>query len=296
MRRKSVLLLALLAAAFACNLPAPAAPESASPPTVSPARKTATVTPTLEPTAAGTATNTFPPSDVAFAIDCTALPAQRLADCESFLAVTRDVVYPIERELTGASLSQCWKEFRYVILPDDPRPGAGGISAGDVITYNQLYSIDLRYPYDTHEILHSLSTCAGALDLHAFHGMVMNAVYERLGVYAPGYYENASAENLTVILEDQLQKVKTVGGAERNATCVGILMRKVTLAYFDLGEGAIRPLYRSTIEPLQNLTPPTALQTEIWGSLAPRIDALMEKFMQEYKYDLGVPECGLTGV
>jgi hypothetical protein len=291
MKKKIPIFLFFLSAAVACNLPVPGSTAPASSPTVTAAPKKLTPTPTI----VRTATQTYPPADLPFTIDCSALPESRQADCDSFIAATRDRVYPVEREFTGVSLSQCYKEIHYVILPTDPLPGAGGISSGDVITYNQAYSIDLQHRYDVHELLHSISTCAGALDLHAFHGMILNAVYSRFSVYDPGYFEGRDAQNLNIILEDLLTQVKTASGAERNGLCVGILYRKMTIAYFDLGAGAVTPLYRSTIEPLNILNPPNAKLVEVWGGYAPRVEALMEKLIQDYKYPLDVPECGLTG-
>jgi hypothetical protein len=292
-------ILLLISAAVACNLPGLTdvaetvsfAVRTPGPAETLPAGKKATWTPTTLPTA----TITYPPADLPFTIDCSALPASRQADCESFLAATRDIVYPMERELTGVSLSQCYKEIRYIILPEDPRPGAGGISSGDVITYNQRYSIDLDYRYDPHEILHSISGCGRALDLHVFHGMIMNAVYDRLGVSARGYYEARSSENLNAGLEAVEAEARNATGANLTNLCIGILMRKMTIAYFDLGEGAITELYRSTIAPFENLTPPDARQVEIWGGYAPQVDALLEKLVQEYKYPLDIPSCGFPG-
>jgi hypothetical protein len=287
--RKSLLSLLLLSLA-ACNLSVRGFETPSATATSREVRNPDTPT----PTAVRTATQTFLPADLPFTIDCSALPDSRRSDCDAFLAATRDRVYPLEREWTGVNLSDCYAGLHYVILPTDPVPGAGGISAGDVITYNQRYSIDLAHRYDTHELLHSISTCARALDQHVFHGMIQNAVYARLSVYDPGYYEARDSENLTVNLEFLLGEAKTASGAELSGLCTGILARKMTIAYFDLGESAIRPLYRSTIEPLQNLTPPGAKMTEVWGGLAPRVDALLEKLRQAYSYDLGVPECGLT--
>jgi hypothetical protein len=289
-------ILLVFSAAAACNLQvreglmesASSAARTPGPAETLPAVKPATWTPTTLPTA----TITYPPADLPFTIDCSALPASRQADCDSFLAATRDIVYPIEREITGVNLSQCYKEIRYIILPDDPMPGAGGISSGDVITYNQRYSIDLTYRYDAHEILHSISSCAGALDSHVFHGMIQNAVYNRLGVYAPGYYEARSAENLNAVLEGVEAEAQKASGANLTNLCIGILMRKMTIAYFDLGEGVITDLYRSTIAPVKNLTPPDARQVEIWGGYAPQVDALLEKLDQDYEYPMDIPACG----
>jgi hypothetical protein len=289
MRHSRITPFVVLAAAIACNFPLPATPTPEPPPADSPAPKTPSPTLTLGPTA----TFTYRPPDVPFTIDCSALPDSRQADCDSFLATTRDVVYPIERDLTGGWLSACYKEVHYVILPTDPAEGAGGISAGNLITYNQRYSVDLKYKYDTHEILHTISSCTGALDLHAFHGMVMDAVYDRLGVHEVGYYEERQAENLTLILDDLLGEVKGAAGNERNNLCLGILMRKMTIAYFDLGEAAIHPLYWSTIDVPKKL-PVSALATAVWGGNAPRVANLMKTLWKDYHYDFGVPECALT--
>jgi hypothetical protein len=292
-------ILLLISAAAACNLPglegmtemsSSVARTPASAETL-PAGSSKTLTPTIPPTA----TVTYPPSDLHFTIDCSALPATRQADCESFLAATRDLVYPIERELTGVYLSQCYKEIRYVILPTDPRPHAGGISAGDVITYNQRYSIDLVHRYDTHEILHSISSCAQALDAHIFHGMIMNAVYDRFGIHDVGYYEDRSSENLNAAVEGLETEARKASGADLTNLCIGLLMRKMTIAYFDLGEGAITVLYRSTIAPLTSLTPPDARQVEIWGGYIPQVDALMETLEQQFKYRIELPSCGYPG-
>ena len=301
MRRRLVLLGIWILTAVACNSPVPGAvapSDSASGRTsgisITPsAQKTLIQPPTHTDTAAPTLTNTYPPSDLPFTIDCSALPESRQANCDAFLGATRDVVYPIERELTGVNLSRCYKEIHYIILPTDPLPHAGGISSGDTITYNQQYSVDLPHRYDVHEILHSISTCARALDAHVFHGMIMNAVYDRLGVHDAGYFEDRSAENLNLALENLQAEAKKAGGTELPNLCLGILMRKMTIAYFDQGSSAITPLYRSTIPPLRKATSPDAKLVDVWGTDARQIEALRETLKQEYKYTIDVPECGL---
>jgi hypothetical protein len=301
MKRRSVLLGIWILTALACSSPVPGAatPSDAtsgrtSGISITPsAQQTLTQPTTRTETAVPTPTNTLPPSDLPFTIDCTALPESLMARCDTFLAATRDVVYPIERELTGVNLSQCYKEIHYVILPTDPGPNAGGFSSGDTITYNQRYSIDLAHSYDVHEILHSINTCAGALDLHVFHGMIMNAVYDRLGVHDRGYFEDRSAENLNLELENLQTEVKKASGTELTNLCVGILMRRTTIAYFDLGASAITPLYRSTIPPLKNATSPDAKLVEVWGGNAGQIEALRETLQRYYRYTIDVPECGL---
>jgi len=299
--RKLVLLGIWILTAAACNSPVPGAltPSDSAPGrtsgifiTPSP-QGTPIQPPTRTETAAPTPAKAYPPSDLAFTIDCSALPESSQANCDEFLAATRDVVYPIERELTGVTLSKCYKEIHYVILPTDPLPNAGGLSSGDTITYNRRYSIDLPHRYDVHEILHSISTCAGALDAHLFHGMIMNAVYDRLGVHDVGYFEDRSAENLNAALEGFQTQVKKAGGTELSNLCFGILSRRMTIAYFDLGASAVTPLYRSTIPPLKDTASPDAGFVQIWGGYARQVRGLREALLQGYKYTLDVPECGL---
>lgn len=301
MGKKLALLGILILAAVACNSPVPsaAAPsDSASRGTsgtsLNPsAQQTLSQRPARTATTSPSLTNTLPPSDLPFTIDCSALPESRTADCQAFLATTRDVVYPIERALTGVNLSHCYKEIHYIILPTDPGPNAGGLTSGGTITYNEKYSIDLPHRYDVHEILHAISGCAGALDNHAFHGMIMNAVFDRLGVHDAGFFEDRSAPDLNVVLENNEAQAKKATGAELTGLCIGILQRKMTIAYFDLGAGAITSLYRSTIPPLKNATSPDAKLAAVWGGYAPQVEALRETLQRDFTYALNAPECGL---
>jgi hypothetical protein len=279
MKNKTALLWILILLTIACNLPGAVATTSPFPaPTT--AIPISTPAPTQTPLS----------SDLPFTIDCSALPESRKADCDSFIAATRDQVYPIFREVTGVSLSKCYKEIHYVILPTDPLSGAGGLSAGDTITYNQAYSIDLPHRYDVHELLHSISSCTGALDLHVFHGLVMNYVYDRLGVHDPGYFQDKLFEGTG---PDSLpEKVKTASGQELSDSCKGILIDKVTNAFFDLGPSSAQPLYQSTIAPLEITTPPNPNLVTVWGTAAEQIESLLETMEQDFKYPVDVPECG----
>jgi hypothetical protein len=307
MKNKVISIVVLILITFACNLPGqlPVTPSSI-PPSQMPllsatsastaiSTPTATIAPTktqqvILPTP--TLTPTTVPSDLPFTIDCSALSASRQADCDAFVAVTRDQVYPIYREVTGVSLSKCYKSIKYVILPKDPGAGAGGLSGGDTITYNQKYSIDLRHHYDVHEILHSISTCAKALDNHVFHGLVMNYVYDQLGVHDAGYFTDKTSQDLTTNLDFLLKKAKTASGADLKDACRGILMRKTTLLYFDLGAKSVQKLYQSTIKPLKITAPPNPKLVSVWGKDAEQVEALLETLKQDYQYNLDVPECG----
>lgn len=297
MKNKKALLCIFVLMMTACNLPGGVTP-SAQPATAQPVFSSTITIPESSPTVTPTQTPTQPPtqtplpSDLPFTIDCSALPASRQADCDSFIAATRDQVYPILREITGVSLSKCYKSIHYIILPTDPGPGAGGLSGGDTITYNQKYSIDLPHRYDVHEILHSVSTCAKALDGHIFHGMIQNYVYDRLGVHDAGYFDDRSSDNLTIGLDHQLEIVKTAKPEELFVPCLGILARKTTIAYFELDGQAITSLYQSTINPSKTITPPNPKLVSVWGMQAPQIEALLAAFEQDYKYIIDVPECG----
>jgi len=293
-RRHLALLLAAALSVAACASAAPTPipnPEPATP-TSSPTREpTPALTPT--PKIVPTSTIAYPPSDLPFTIDCSALPAGRQKDCDAYLAATRDRVYPILREMTGVNLSQCYKSIRYVILPTDPAPGVGGFSSGDTITYSQEYTIDLKYPYDVHEILHSASHCAGALDLHLFHGFFLNAVYDRLGVHEAGWFHDKFTDDFRLSLERSIAQAGTASGDVLVNLCRGILSDKLSLAYLDLGANAFRPLYRSTIPPQKILTPPGTGMTAVWGAYAPATEALVETLRNDFKYTIDVPSCGL---
>ncbi len=292
MKSRIAMLVVFVLIVTACNLPSSVtitATPSPAPRSTSPKQLPS---PTPIPIPSQSPTPTALPSDLPFTIDCSALDASRQADCDAYIAATRDVSYPILKEVTGVSLSKCYKEMHYIILPTDPASGAGGLSGGDTITYNKAYSIDLRHRYDVHELLHSISSCARALDGHAFHGLVKNYVYDRLGVHDPGYFDEKSSENLTIGLELNLEKVKTASGEELIGNCRGILLRKMTRVFFDLGPQTVAPLYQSTISPSETTTPPNPNLSIVWGKNARQVEVLLETLKQDYKYSIDVPECG----
>jgi len=308
--KKYLLFIVLLLIPLACNLPNQVAVSSPppveiqanegstqviAPSATSAPEATATIAPTntvevIPPTATQAAT--VVPSDLPFNIDCSALPASRQVDCDAFITSTRDQVYPIYREITGISLSKCYKSINYIILPTDPLPGAGGISDGGTITYNQSYSIDLPHQQDVHELLHTISRCAKALDDHVLHGLMMNYVYDRMGIHDSGYFLNKNSEDFTVNLPMLIEKAKTVSGGDLKNICRGILASKTTLAFFVLGKDVAKPIYESTFSPPKLATPPNPKLTSIWGSEADQVEALLETLKQNYKYEINIPECG----
>lgn len=272
-----ILLIVLLSTA--CNLPASA---GAPPPAATSPAPAATYTP--EP-----ATPTLPPADLPFTIDCSALPAARQPDCDDFIAATRDQVYPLLRDITGVSLSACYDSIHYTILPNDPAPGVGGSANANQITYAKTYSVDLPHRYDVHELLHSISQCTGALDDHIFHGIILNYVYSHLLVRDAGYFTDRS--NPVELNDYLLEAITTSSGPAQVDQCRGILANQMTIAYFDVGEGAILRLYHSTIAPEPAVASNQQL-AEIWGAAAPKVQALLDTLEQEFKYPIDVPACG----
>jgi hypothetical protein len=306
MKNKIIPILIIILLTSACNLPrqettplpAESIQQTAATLPIQPIQQTASALPTFPPSATATWTETPTPTptalpaDLPFSIDCSALPASRQADCDAFIKTTQDQVYPILRQVTGVSLSKCYSGMHYILLPTDPAPGAGGESGGDTISLNEKYSIDLIHPYDVHELLHSISSCARALDTHVFHGMILNYTYDRLGVHDAGFFTDRSAQDLTIILDHQLNQVKTASGQDWKNLCIGILMRKTTVAYFDLGGQVIQTLYRSTLYPPKTSAAPNPKLVSVWAEQAGQVQALLESLQQNYQYQLDVPECG----
>lgn len=272
--------LVLLFLALACNAPA-VAPQAAPSVTDTPVPTSTAIPPT--PTA------TLAPPDLPFTIDCSVLDPSRQPDCDAFIQTTRDQVYGIMREITGVSLSACYSEVHYTILPGDPTSEAGGLSGGSQITYSQTYSINLPHKYDVHELLHSFSACSVALDDHLFHGLILDAVYARMGVFDSGYFTQASdpVEQNQMLME----QINQASGDELRSACHAALSIHLTNAYFVLGEGAIQALYRSTINP-QPVNSPNEKLTSIWTTAAQQIQALLETLRNNFKDPLNIPACG----
>jgi hypothetical protein len=285
--RAFISLISFVLLSLACNAPTADQPANTIQPEVA-ASETVSV-PTESP-ATTVPTPTLPPVDISFSINCDAIDASFLAYCDEYIAVTAEVVYPILRETTGVGLADCYKNINYTIIEGDAAEGAGGISNGSEITYSKTYSVELVHKYDVHELIHSISSCSGALDQHIFHGMIQNTVYSRLKVLDPGYFESrANAVDLNNYL---YEAVKTSSGDDLYNQCRGILANSVTIAYFDINEkDAVTTLYRATINP-QPATSPNEILTAIWGSYATQVQVLLETLEQKYKYVIDAPECG----
>jgi hypothetical protein len=177
-------------------------------------------------------------SDLDFFIDCSELEQSKLPSCESYINKTRDLSYPVLRELTMTNLSGCYPAVYYKIKKNDFDPAAGGSSALNNITFSAAYSVDSQ-PYDVHELLHSISQCNDALDNHVFHGGMLTAVYARIG--KPGLAPYGSVAEV----DEELQRLNLY--APDPEICSARLGGLVTRTYFIKGESALTKLYRSTI-------------------------------------------------
>lgn len=280
-----VIIIFVLILTLACNLPGNNAPQDS---TIAGTEAPAVSLPAVTE-AVALPTNTALPTDIEFKIDCSALDSSEQTKCETFIAQTRDLVYPIYRELTGTSLSTCYKDVSYTIFPGDSvAPGAGGLTDGNQIKYVAQYSVDLPHNYDTHELLHTFAACNHALDGHIFHGVLMNAAYSRLGVSEPGYF--ISRDNPADLNSALVEMVKTSTGSDLADQCRGILANHLILGYFDLGEAPMVELYKATMNPAPAAQPNKAI-LDIWGDAAPQVEVVLEG-LDALKYPLDVPNCG----
>lgn len=285
-------ILSVMVVVTACNMPGNGVvPEQTAAPVTSAPETQAAAEATLPPPTEAIVlpTNTVAPADVTFNIDCSQVDSSKQPRCETYINQTRDVVYPLYRELTGTSLSQCYDSVNYTIYPGETvAPGAGGQAIGNQVNYAEAYTIDLPYKYDTHELLHTFAACNGALDEHVFHGVLMNAVYSRQNVFEPGYFiaRDNPAELNSVLVE----MVKTSSGADLYNQCRGILGNHVTMGYFDLGEAPMIDIYKATFNASPVSAPNTTLAS-IWGPSAAKVQLVLEK-LDGVKYPLDIPSCG----
>ena len=198
--------------------------------------------------------------------------------CDSFAVNTRDRVYPVLRDITGVSLGKSYREVRYKIKPAGTM---GGLASGNQITLDQRYSVDIAPPHDSHELIHVVNGCTGALrgeGDHLWHGAMMHAVDVRLG-----WKPNTTRAETLEWYHTHLEKLETCSRSELAALCGYLLGDQVTLLYFDHGEEALKRLYRSTIDP-RPVSKPSRRLVAIWGESANQVQALLETMKREYGF------------
>lgn len=248
---------------------------------------------TESPPLAGTAN--LPSADILFSADCSALPS-RQAECDAYVNRTRALAYPNLRDLTGISLANCFPKITYTITPGEKLEGDmfAGYSNYDKINYGEYGSLDGgpgNEPYDVHELIHSFDLCSGAYSGsgHLLMGMMMNAVYGRLGVTNPPYFQRQSD-----VLQDYQNRVAESPApvfSDIYSICEGLVQDRAILAYFNYGDPAVRRIYQSAIarKPQSQLNPVFA---NVFGGDAPSMLAIVEALQKEFGAPMNVPACG----
>ena len=228
-------------------------------------------------------------ADLPFFIDCSQLEPGKQTLCNAYIANTRDKVYPILKAFGGPSLvdcpvGNCCKAIYYTIKPSGQ--AAGGLSMGNRITYEEKCSGLESIKYDVHELFHTYSYCTGALDEHVFHGPVQHLVFTRLGRSLKGAQHTAEDRATAVKWKDYyLEGMTSMSGADLTLGCKRILEFEIMVAYFDLGEDAIKRLYRLSMENPSPGTAPTQKLVEIWGNeRARKVKVILEALRKEYNY------------
>jgi hypothetical protein len=228
-------------------------------------------------------------ADLPFYIDCSRLEPSKQPLCDTYIANTRDKVYPVLKAFGGASLvdcpvGNCCKAIYYTIKPSGQ--AAGGMSMGNRITYEEKCSGLESIQYDVHELLHTYSYCTCALDEHVFHGPVQHMVYTRLGRPLAGNQDTAEDRATAVQWKNNyLEGMTSMSGPELNTGCVLILGFEMTVAYFDLGEDAIKRLYRLSMENPSPASAPKQRLVDIWGrENAKKVRVILEALKKEYNY------------
>ena len=229
-------------------------------------------------------------ADLPFYIDCSQLDPGKQALCDTYIANTRDKVYPMlkafgDASLVGCPVGNCCKAIYYTIKPNNQFPG--GLSMGNRITYGEGASgLDSPDKYDVHELFHTYSYCTCALDEHVFHGPVQHMVFTRLGRYLAGNQDTAEDRATAVKWKDNyLEWMTSMNGADLDVGCKMILGFEITVAYFDLGEDAIQRLYRLSMEKPNPASPPKQKLVEIWGrENAGKVRVILEALKKDYNY------------
>jgi predicted small lipoprotein YifL len=231
----------------------------------------------------------LPPVDVTFEVNCSAIDPSRQPDCDAFISQTANFAYRHLRQLTGATLADCYKVVTYTIIPDDPSQLAGGYTTANAITYMEAYSVDSIIPYDVHELIHSFSWCTGSLDFHIFHGALMNAVFFNLGV--PQFSQYPTEAGTREELDRLREALQPVALEDRFDLCTGVLADLIIIAHFQFGDEILTRMYQSTINAAP-LSSPSDIASVAFRATAPQAQAVVE-IIEAAMGPVDVPECGL---
>lgn len=250
----------------------------------------------------------LPPVDVNFEIDCSRIDPLYQADCDTYLENTRSVLYPFVRLLTGSELSDCYDTVYYAIVPDEELITRQGEASENHITYNLRSTLNLNVAplYDSHEILHVIAFCNGALDQHVFHAAFESHMDLTLAGILFSYSDRDHIASWleTRLVPDLMQsgagmETATPGpnqgnlGSELFDACAEIFGSLVTILYYDSGIETIKQIYRDTIHPGPEIVPNSRL-AEIFGdSLGRQFQVVVEGVRQNPIYQFDVPVCGI---
>lgn len=318
--RPPAALLLLLLATLACNLPlaptqtARAVPSSVTAAPLNPFAQDAPPTQN-PPFAVNHAAVNVPASlalslaDLPFQVDCSALDPSRQPECDTYLANTRTIVYPFYRQLTGDSLSDCYDAVYYRIVPDEALTDRQGEASDNHITYNLRSTLDLNSAplYDSHEILHVIGFCNGALDHHVFHGALEAHVDLTL---TGARWQSPDRDHIVQWLETELipglaqldsEGIVTAtpapnqgtGGADLFDACNEIFNRFVNVLYYDAGIETIQRVYRDTINPAPEIAPNPTLARIYGDTLGRQFQVVVNALKQNPAHQTRVPQCGI---
>jgi len=250
-------------------------------------------------------------ADLPFKIDCSQLDRGKQSLCDAYIAKTRDKIYPMLREFTGKSFADCrpvrdcCDAIYYTILPGTVYLGgqaAGGYALVNRITYAErnsgIYDV---HNYDVHELFHSFASCTNALDEHVFHWPVQHMVFTRMGRSLSGAQHTAADKETAVKWKNTyLNDLNKMSESELNDNgCKLILAYEIMVAYFDLGEDAIKNLYRLSMatEP-RPIAKPNQKLVNVWGDVnARKVQVILETLKKDYNYSFtDLPSiCGYRG-
>ena len=279
--------------------PHPPSPTGLTPP--SPATTASSVRRNPNPTTVVRKPATpFAPADLRFHIDCSALDPSWLPDCDVYIANTRDLAYPLLREITGTSLSSCYDAVYYKIVPDEQLATHQGEADRNRILFSLRGTLNFApLPlYDSHEILHTISRfCDKALDDHVFFEAIESHI-DLMLTGSPNYHypgRDLTANWLENKLIPEVRKGTVIppqtGPIQKDHPCSKIFADLVMILYYDSGIEPIKQLYRATIK-RDPAVVPNAKLSSLFGATAWQYQMVVNALKQNPKNPITVPECG----
>ncbi len=186
-------------------------------------------------------------SDLPFVVDCSQLTPSQQSKCSSFLNYTRDVNYPLLREITGTNLSSCYKQITYQFISGNR--GHGVASKSGNIQFSEDF---LSTGGDVHELFHVINYCNGALDLHLFHEAAQEQIFLRIHV------PKASSDSKLSSIRGSLDAARSAFAKNpqnsyynrfvKSGECAHLLVSLVSLYYHENNFNQTMGLYQELAE------------------------------------------------